>query len=71
MRMRRHLLLAEAAHLGADRLQRLVEAGIADAGEALALAEQSDETGAVLGRIALGDQLLGRVRAGGGDSLGG
>ncbi len=33
MRMRRHLRLAEAAHLAADRLQRLVEAGIADAGE--------------------------------------
>ena len=69
MGMRRDLGGAETAHLRADCLKRLVETGIADAGRALVLAEQRDEAGAVLRRVAFGDQGLGSVRASGGDSL--
>ena len=65
MGVRRHLDGAEAAHLRADRLQRLVETGIADAGGALVLAEERDEAGAVFRRVAVCDQGIDGIRAGG------
>src|SRR3712207_9517405 len=59
--MRRHLRASEAAHLGADRFQRLVETGIPEGGGALAASDQRDEPGAVFHRVALGDQRLDRL----------
>ncbi len=65
----RDLGLAEAAHLGADRLHVLVEAALADGG-ARALADQPHQGGAVLGGVALRDQGLDGVRAVACDLLG-
>ena len=57
LRVRRNLDVGEAAHLAADRLESLVEAGVAD--RALArFANQRGEGGAVLARVAGGDQGL-------------
>src|SRR3954471_11407215 len=61
--MRRDLGLAEAAHLGPDRLERVVEPGITDRRGALAGADESDEAGAALGRVAGLDQRLDRLGA--------
>ncbi len=59
----RDLGLAEAAHLGADRLHVLVEAGLGRPWRALTLADQPHQGGAVLGGVTFGDQGLDRLRA--------
>ena len=63
VRVGRDLGLAEAAHLGADRLQGVVEAGVADGRRALRGPDQGHEAGAVLGRVALVDEGFDRIGA--------
>ncbi len=63
--MRHDFGVGEAAHLVADGLKRLVEAGIAERGIALALLDQLDNAGAGLRRGAL-DQRAHRRREEGG-----
>jgi hypothetical protein len=55
MGARRDLGLAEPAHLGPDRLERLVETGVANRAETGGGADQPDEPGAVLRRVAARD----------------
>ena len=62
MGVRHDLGEAEAAHLGADRLHVLVEAGLADGGRATVVADASDQCGAVGRRVALRDHGLDGVR---------
>ena len=61
VRVRHDLAVGELAHLLADRLERLVEAAVADR-RAVMLAHQRDEARAVLRGVAGRDQLLDRRR---------
>ena len=63
--MRHHFGFGEAAHLVADRLQRLVEAGIAERGGALAFLDQFDDAGAGLRRGAFDQRADRRCEEGG------
>ena len=59
--MRHDLAVGELAHLLADRLERLIEAAVADR-RAVLLAHQRDQARAVFGRVAGRDQLFERRR---------
>jgi hypothetical protein len=71
VRVRDDLGFREAAHLAAHRLERLVEARVADGRGAVALADRGDERRPVLRGVAAGDEPLDRRGPGGGGSLGG
>ena len=66
LRMRHDLGIGEAAHLRADRLEGLVQAGIADRAR-MGVRDQRREPGAGLDRVAGRDQLLDRAGPQGGD----
>ena len=61
VRVRQHLGFGEAAHLAADRLQRLVEAGVAE--RAVRVGCRSARRAAAWRRVAAGDQPLDGVAA--------
>ncbi len=64
-------VVGEAAELVADHLVVLAEPGGAEAGDALALQHQRDETGAGGVGVAMRDQRLDLRRAEGGERRGG